>query len=91
MTTMDRLEQLIASKQAHSVFFGYSVLAWRDRFATIRTGAGETIATGHGKTVEEALTDALNNIGPPKLDHASEPHAMTNRPHIPGLNRIPGL
>jgi hypothetical protein len=91
MTTMDRIEQLLANKQAHSIFFGTSVLKWRERFATIRTGAGETIATGFGSTGEEALADALSKIGPPVLDMASEPQ-FTTRPAIPGLTRrIPGL
>ena len=91
MTTMDRIEQLLATGVAHSVFVGNSVLKWRERFATIRTGSGETIATGFGNTAEEALADALSHIGPPVHDMVSEPQ-LTTRPAIPGLTRrIPGL
>ena len=90
MNTLDRIEQLLVSGQAHSIYFGTSVVKWHKRFATIRTGAGETIATGWGDTGEAALADALTRIGTPTLDMVSEPQ-LTTRPYVPGLTRIPGL
>jgi hypothetical protein len=99
---MDRIEALLASGQAHSIFTGTSAVKWHKRFATIRTGMGETIATGWGDTVTDALADALSRIGPPVFDTVSEPQmpplttqpvTVTTQPAMPGFtrNRMPGM
>ncbi len=82
---MKELDQLIDSGHVHTVFVGASAMPGRKRFATFRTGPGETVATGAGDTCEEALRDALGKLG--------RIPAVTTQPAMPGMtrNRMPGM
>ena len=87
---LKRAEELAAS--GCMFFFGKSVVAGNPRFATIRSGGGDTVATGKGQTCEEALIDAMSNIGPPRLDLVSEPQLKPVMPRaMPGIRKLPGM
>lgn len=57
-----KIDDLIERGVIHSVYVGRSVTDQK-RFATLRRGAGETVASGQGDTCEAALQDAVSRIG----------------------------
>ena len=77
---LSQLDALIDREGCHSVFVGKSALKGRKRFATLRAGAGETVATGAGDTVAEALGDALRSLTRPTMP-------TVTRPTMPGFTR----
>ncbi len=84
--TFRQLDDLIERRVIHSVFFGQSATKTHKRFATLRTGMGETVATGEGQTGEEALRDALAKL--------TRQPAVTTMPAMPGMTRpaaMPGM
>lgn len=78
----EQLDDLIEKGVIHSVFVGRSVTA-SPRFATLRTGAGDTVSTGKGRTCADALQDALNKVGGPRVQY-QEP-AVQTMPLLPGV------
>jgi len=62
----DELENLIDRKIVRSVYAGKSVTDSK-RFATLRNGANETVATGEGDTCTEALLNAVAKVSRPKM------------------------
>ena len=80
---LERLNDLIDRGVIHSVFIGKSVTA-QPRFATLKAGAGETVASGKGQTCAEALQDALDRVGKPQVQH-QEPEVQTMPGVMPGL------
>jgi hypothetical protein len=84
---LKELDDLIESGAIHTVFVGKSAVPGMKRFATLRTGAAETVSDGKGNSVAEALTDALS-----KLNGASA-RPLVTQPAMPGFTQpsMPGF
>lgn len=79
----EQIDDLIDRGVIHTVFVGKSVTV-KKRFATLRTGAGETVSTGQGNTTTEALQDALARVGQPRVQY-QEPEVQVMPGVMPGL------
>lgn len=86
MTNLQDIEAVLAAGICHSVYVGKSVVPGNARFATLITGAGDTVAAGKGNTAAEAIADALGKL------HKRPAPAVT-RPTMPGFTRnaMPGF
>lgn len=84
---LQQLDDLIEAGTIHSVFVGKSATRSHSRFATLRTGTAETVATGEGNSAEEALRAAISNIGRPAIV------PVQTQPAMPGFTRnaMPGF
>ncbi len=84
---MKKLDDFIDRGNVSSVFVGPSALksvGGKSRFCTIRDNRGQTIRTGAGDTVEEAILDALRDPREPDTEQPSLPGIVTR-------NRMPGV
>jgi hypothetical protein len=94
LSELDRLLDL--GNSVSGVFFGRSVIPGVARFATLRKSDGNTLASGRGETSEEALIDALAQMGSPPPVASVLPLPLpemvpANKPAMPGIRKMPGL